>query len=452
MVEFSRGCGGRYQVAWYHIRDMQHEVSEHELEGGAKLLAVDTPGAISFYFSSHVRNGYRFCDPASYDLPHLLEHLSFEGNQRHPEPLEFKSAVERLGAGYNASTGANQTRYYFVAGSDHQKSITDIALDQVLAPIIDPTRVDQQKAVITQELTRHLDNDGRARGYRNHHTLFPTINPPWEDRIKRLATITVDDVRAYWESTHISTNLRFVAAGDFEAGGVERLKAQINHRLTKHTNTGKTLRYTPLVPGDYKQTVTAFPSHIPTQNHFHLTLMRPGWDEESEPALAMIGCIFNGGMASRMSMKARERGLTYSFSGGYGSDFDSTELWMADQTSPEKLPELIELGVRELKSIARADITEDEFERAQGLIVGSIQRSYQVPAGIAGWYNYRFLYDLPSQTIDEWIAEIRAVDREAIRRAGTKFVASDNWALTLIGKDLDAEVGQYKKLMTAALS
>lgn len=448
---FLKGLERIYQVAWYHRNDMQHEVSEHELVGGAKLLAVDTPGAISFYFSSHVRNGHRFCDPKIYEVPHLLEHLVFEGNTRYPEPIEFKSAVERLGAAYNASTGFNQTRYYFVAGTDFREEIVELGLDQLLTPLIDPVRVGQQKQVIDQELRRRLDNDRGNRSYRHNHTLFPVMNLDWEERIKRLARITPEDVREYWEHTYVTSNLRFVVAGDLGAGRLAVMLKQLNRRLKTHP-TGTPFKYEPLKSGRYHRKVTAFPSHIPSQDHFYLTFTELGRDEEAVAALMLLNCVYDGGLASRMKMKSREQGLTYTFNSGYSSGFDSTELWMADQTAPDKLYDLVKLGVTELRGTLTGTISDAEMERARGLIVGSLQRSFQTPAALASWYDYRFLFDLPRLSPDGWIEQARAVDRDAIRKAGQKYVTPDNWSLTLIGQGLDSQTDRYKKLLISAFS
>jgi len=425
---------------------MQHEVSEHELAGGAKLLAVNTPGAISFYFSSHVRNGHRFCDPSIYEVPHLLEHLLFEGNKRYPEPIEFKSAIERLGAGYNASTSYNQTLYYFVAGTDFTKEIVELGLDQILTPLINPDRVKQQKEVIDQELQRRRDNDRGNRHYRHYHSIFPAINPTWEERFERLAKITPEDVRDYWERTYGTSNLRFVIAGDLGTGRLSGMIKQLNRRLAKHP-PGTALEYEPLKPADYSQKVTAFPSHIPSQHHFYLTFSALGRDEEAMAPLLLLSDVYDGGLASRMKMKSRERGLTYAFTSGYSSDFDSTELWMADQTVPNKLHELVELGLMELYGVVAGDISDAEMERAQGMIVGSLQRSFQTPAALASWYDYRFLFDLPRLTPNDWIERARSVDRKAIKKAGEKYVDSRNWTLTLIGEGLDKETKRYEDLL-----
>jgi len=443
---FLKGRKGRYQVACYHINDMQHEVSEHKLEGGAKLLAVDTPGAISFYFSSHVRNGHRFCDPSIYEVPHLLEHLLFEGNKRYPEPIDFKSAIERLGAGYNASTGFNQTLYYFVAGTDFTKEIVELGLDQILTPLIDPARVQQQKEVIDQELRRRFDNDRGNRSYRHYHSMFPAINPSWEERVERLARITPDDVREYWKRTYGTNNLRFVIAGDLGSGRLSNMLTQLNQRLAKHP-AGVALEYKPLKPAEYSQKVTAFPLHIPSQHHFYLTFSELGRDEEDLAPLLLLNNVYDGGLASRMKMKSRERGLTYTFNSGYSSDFDSTEIWMADQTAPDKLFELVQLALHELHGVVTGPISDAEMERSQGMIIGSLQRSFQTPAALASWYDYRFLFDLPRLTPDDWIKRARSADRKAIKRVGEKYVEPKNWSLTLIGEGLDKEIGRYEDLL-----
>src|SRR5437899_2033557 len=92
---------------------MQHEVSQHQLAGGAKLLVINMPNASSFYFGSYVRAGWRFSPRQKLDMPHLIEHLAFEGNESFPNPVDFKFAIEKTGTYTNATTSDQLVWYRF---------------------------------------------------------------------------------------------------------------------------------------------------------------------------------------------------------------------------------------------------------------------------------------------------------------------------------------------------
>lgn len=420
---------------------MQHEISKHALTGGAELLVINVPNSISFYFGSYIRNGHRFCDPAKYEVPHLLEHLAFEGNKTHPEPIQFKTAIEKLGAGFNAHTGNSMTYYHFVAGLEHLTNIIDIAIDQIFEPLIKNERVDQQKRVITQELTRFIDDDRKNNGYRHLHGLFPSLCPDFKERVDMLQGITADDVRRYHHDTYGVANTFYVLSGNFRVGQIKQVVAQLNTRLKRYP-IGEAYRFSSIALSNLGS-VVIYDSKIPTQDHFYLSFNMSGVDHVRMPSLKLLATIFGVGSGSRMQTKVREVGLTYGFHAAVGCNFDKTSLSMFDQTSPDKVVPLIQLAMQELSNIAAGNFNDEEFERAQGLMLGGLKRSLQTPAALAGWYDGKVLYGWPLESPQERLKALELVTRESIKEAADEYIKRDNWLLTMTGQNLEHKKNEY---------
>ncbi|HVE80899.1 MAG TPA: pitrilysin family protein [Candidatus Dormibacteraeota bacterium] len=425
---------------------MQHEIKVHSLAGRAKLLVINMPNAATFYFGSYIRNGYRFCDPQIYDTPHLLEHLSFEGNKKYPNSIDFKSTIETLGSRYNAMTSPHMVKYFFNAGKEHVIPIINIALDQIFEPLIESSRVEQQKKVIAEELTRSLDNDRRNRAYRTRHAVFPAINPDFAERIKMVGSITADDVRSYFSKTHVVANTRFVLAGDFTANELGKIIESLNRRLSGY-ESGKELKYTPLKPGKYQGLIQAFPSSISSQHHFHLGFILPGYDPIALPPLKLLNTMLGLGMGSRVMVKAREKGLTYSLQAGLLIEFDCSDFWIADQTSPDKLEPLINLLSEELYDIAQGNYSQNELNRALGVVKGGLERRQQTPTDLADWYSSAFMFELGLDSPADRIKQLESVTKDDIQKAAAKYITSGSWTMTLIGAGLEKKAGHYQTLL-----
>ena len=74
--------------------DMTHTVHVERIKGITDILIIDLPGARSAYVTFNLYSGFRQAiseDRRLYHVPHLLEHMVFDGSQAYP-------SVEQLGA------------------------------------------------------------------------------------------------------------------------------------------------------------------------------------------------------------------------------------------------------------------------------------------------------------------------------------------------------------------
>lgn len=430
---------------------MQHEVREHKLAGGARLLAVKIPNAITYYWASSFRAGYRFVNSDKYELPHLAEHLAFEGTKKYPSSLAFKSEIERDGTYYNASTGTDVVSYMFSGSGEDLARIIPINLSQIYEPLYRAENIAQERAVITQEMSRKKEDDSWRVGYLATHAVLPERNPEIEERIAAIGSITKEDLRYYHEQCYGTANTAFVLAGDYSDDEVAGVVARLNENLIKRPE-GILLRYERAQWESYHEEVRTFPAFKPQQCQMLLQFIHPGEEDVHYPALRIIAALLTGGLSARLLRKAREAGLTYSISALVGMNHDLTQLSLSSQTESAKLQQLVELAGNEIASIGAGEYSDEELERAIGYVVGSLRRANQTPADYASWYGQRFITGRKLESPEERIDRLQAVSRKAIGATFKRYVMHDLWTLTLIGNGLEDQATAYRTMLSKCFS
>lgn len=431
---------------------MQHETKIHELVGGAKLLSIHIPNTISFYWSSYIRGGFRYAQQNLYELPHLLEHMAFEGTKTYPNPYDFKAEVEKNGAYYNAHTGQDFVWYDFAGNPEELERIVDLNFSQMFEPIIDAERISQQQKVIEQEWSRRKENDGSRLSYYNWLALKPTEYPDIDERIATVHRATDSNLKRFHDVHYGAANITFVVSGDFSQTRIEQLKTQLNRHLAK-VPKGKKHDFVDVPFGKYAGKIVTKQPYKEKQSHFYLSFVTPSRaSDETAAALRVLTTMLCGGMGSRLMLKARERGLTYGISAGMNRQSDLTSVGIFSQTELQNLQPLVELASQELADAAAGGFKDYELDRAKGYIVGSIRRSFQTPAQYAGWYDDDFIRERELGSPEDWVAQIEKIDRAKITEAAERYVGADKMLLTMIGKDLEAEKDNYQKLLSSYFS
>jgi zinc protease len=150
-------------------------------------------------------------------LSHFVEHMLFKGTERFP-----KGQIDRLAfiaSGHsNAETSEDATHYWFAFPSDRWELALAIEADQMRGASFEPCEVEAERHVIFEERAADMDT-ALGRLDQNHLTLaylrHPYRNPilGWPED---LATITVDDLKAFRDLHYRPDGAVLVVVGDVE--------------------------------------------------------------------------------------------------------------------------------------------------------------------------------------------------------------------------------------------
>ena len=150
-------------------------------------------------------------------------------------------------------------------------------------------------------------------------------------------------------------------------------------------------------------------------------------------AFLVVNTALGGGMSSRLFQEIREqRGLAYSVY-SYHSQYTEAGLFTAYAgTTPARAEQVIGLLRRELEDVASGGLTEEEFERAQGHVKGSLVLALEDPGGRMSRLGKSEIAHGEILSVDQTLERIERVTLEDARRVAER-VLSQPMTLTVLG-------------------
>ncbi len=149
-------------------------------------------------------------------IAHFLEHLMFKGTPKYPNG-QFSEIVARNGGQENAFTSLDYTGYFQSIAKDRLDLVMELESDRMRNLIIEEAETETERNVVLEERRTRTDNSPGSRlreqamasFYMNHPYGRPIIG--WEHEIR---DITVEDLKAFYDTWYAPNNATLVIAGD----------------------------------------------------------------------------------------------------------------------------------------------------------------------------------------------------------------------------------------------
>lgn len=405
---------------------MRHTVEEVCLENGARGLLVNVPDATVMSFQFQFRAGSRYTrGPEIYETAHIMEHMAFGANAKFSNEHEFEAEFTKNGAYHNASTSDMGMSYVADCADFEWDRILDLQLLSIGQPKFNETEFKAEKGNVRNELTGYLNN--------NAHLLWPKIQQAfgkkvltYEQRLKTIQNIKLEDIIEHHKRTHTTGNLRFVIAGKID----EDRKKQIVARLENlPLERGERFAF---ITDELKSTRDPIYIHRPDLKNisFGFSIVIPRQLSTTEmDTMHALNHILTGTMHSRIFGQARKRGLAYGIYSGASRGHQDSSWDFEGQTNFDTAEPLFELIVRELKRILAGDLTEEELDAMKSYALGSFQMGGQTVGSTAGFYAGRYFWDGNIRNHAKQPEFIKQISREKMFALAKEFVETGVWVL-----------------------
>ncbi len=301
---------------------MKHEVHHVVLANGAQGLLIHVPDASVMSFEVGFRAGDYLTKKNKIETAHIMEHLLLGANQLVPKARAFQAEFEKNGAYSNASTSIYDVTYEAECADFEWDRILGLLLVAIAKPLFLSEEFEAEFGNVREEMTARSNNHFRhlSQALREKYGFHVVTD---QQRLKLMDNVTVEDVASHYESTHTSSNLRFVIAGHLTATrrkAIEQLFATIElpkgkGRTALPNERPKTLDQPLYIHND---TVDNLYFYLDTFAQHRLTY------PESDN-LSLINTMLTETLYSRILGTARERGLVYSMSSGVGQTKTNTQ-------------------------------------------------------------------------------------------------------------------------------
>ena len=194
--------------------DLEH----YWLDNGLEVILVRDTSAPTVAVDTWYRVGGAN-DPASKSgFAHLFEHMMFEGSP-HIANNEMDQLLERVGGSSNAYTSSDVTGYYQTVPSHQLPLALWIEADRMGGLDVTQENLDNQRAIVIEELQLRYDNSPYGQAVRALLTV-PFSYTPYQRHtggsIEDVNNATLEDLINFHRTYYVPNNATLVVAGDID--------------------------------------------------------------------------------------------------------------------------------------------------------------------------------------------------------------------------------------------
>jgi len=404
------------------------------LDDGIRVVTHEMPGNRSASLGIWVENGSRHETRMENGISHFIEHLLFKGTERR-SAARIAEEMDAVGGVLNAFTAKEHTCYYAKVLDENLPLAIDLLTDIFLHSKFDEEEIERERSVILQEISQAEDTPDDYV-----HDLFSldffrdhAIGRPICGTAATVNRFSREDFVQFFRLRYRPRRVIVAAAGHLRHGDiVNEMAARLGSVADGDDATGLDLPDGSRPP-ELRHGV--FP-HAKSLEQAHLCMGVPGLPQAHPQRYVayVLNTLLGGGMSSRLFQEIREkRGKAYSvysFSSAYR---DVGYFGVYAGTSVESTEEVVELVLKELKSLADGKISEDELRRTQGQLVGSMMLGLESTDSWMSHIARNEIYYGRTISTDDICQGIRVVTRADVIELARQLFRSGALTLSLLG-------------------
>ena len=410
---------------------MKHTIIELTLKNGAKGLLVHVPDATVVDYEFNFRAGEYLVDPKKWETAHLMEHILLGANKRFPKARLFQAEIEKNGAYSNASTGVYDITYEAECADFEWERILDLLLVAITQPLFLQDEFEAEFGNVREELISRSNNHFRHLSLKLREQ-YGFMAKTDQERLELMYNVTLEDIRAHYKRTHTTRNLRFIIAGNLTPKRQEAITQTLEGVKLPLGTSRLSLPHE-------RPTAQVTPVYIHQQNvkniYFYVdSFMGRRLSDPESDALGLANTMLTETLYSKILGRARENGLVYGMSSGFGQTRDVSNWWFGAQVSRKNAPALFDIMLEELEKVFAGDIASEDIEAAKAYSLGRFQRSAQTVGGTAAGYSGRYFFE---DIIDDYYQipkRIKDINKATIVEVARSLFADKVWGMGILSE------------------
>ncbi|MFL5756167.1 MAG: M16 family metallopeptidase [Chloroflexota bacterium] len=400
------------------------------LPKGPRVISARLPGSRAVSVAAYVLAGSRMESSADAGVAHFMEHLTFKGTAAYPSSRAISEAIEGVGGSFNAATDRESTVYWVRVPRREATRAMDVLGELVVRPRLENAEIDQERAVIVEEIRSYLDDPAEYAQMLFQQAMFgdgPLGREICGDEAG-IRALPADTIRSFWQSAYRPANTVVAVAGDVDhATAVELASAAFG------TGNGDTPRWepSPSLPAGPRLLVG---KRDTSQAQLCVGVPALPRDHPDAWTLAVLNAILGDGMSSRLFLSVREeQSLAYDVSSGIVEYADSGALEVSAGVDPAQLAAALTAILAELARLRDEVVPPDELEKAKAYLAGGMELRMDDTRHLASWIGGQEALHDCVYTLDDALAAVEGVDAAAIRRLAGELFLDDALRLAVVG-------------------
>ena len=363
-------------------------------------------------------------------IAHFVEHMLFKGTATRSAQA-IAEEIDSIGGQLDAFTAKEYAAYYIRVLDEHLPIAVNLLSDMILNPALAPVDVAKEQSVILEEIKMVEDAPDdlvhevfTRQFWLNHPLGRPILGTP-----ETVNSFSSQSIRDYFSRTYTAPNLIVAAAGNFQH---EALRDLVSTAFAKLPTTA------PQYPTSAPAVGSGLSSRKKDIEQSHICLgtgaLSQGHDDRH--VAYVLNTILGGSMSSRLFQHIREeRGLAYSVFSNLTSYSDAGMLTVYAGCANDKVGDVIDLTLAELRTIREELVSPEELRRAKDHLKGSLMLSLESTSSRMSHLARQELYFTRHYSMDETLASIEKVTADDILRVARDMVRGDQLSATIVGPE-----------------
>ena len=363
-----------------------YEVEQIRLDNGMRVLLKQRGDAKAASLRLAVEVGTLDMPCEEAEIPHLLEHVVFEGTEAYPEAGDLDHFVAMRGGYSNASTYIDQTVYEIDIYGPETPAAVDALYQRVHKALLEDAAVEGEKAAVHRELgsdaspvRRWLYARGIGQsGWGKAKEVLGDECPGME----RADHVTREQLVDFYREHYVPGNMTLVVVGRFDSDAVLQRIRETFSTMPIAPVPEDQARARPQLAGPVTVESTLAPV-LGSEATVYMVFPTAGNLSEDYPALVVLGDYLEDVLYNRLR---RDAGLSYGPNAGLVTYSDHGYIYVGADVAPTRLDEATDLIRAELDALVQDGIDAETLEETiRSLMLGYAQGS-ETNSDMADYY------------------------------------------------------------------
>jgi predicted Zn-dependent peptidase len=303
--------------------------------------------------------------------------------------------------------------------------------EMVFAPAF--AELDAEREVVLEEIAMYEDQPQELVHDLISEATFGThaLGRPVIGRAEVISSVTKRSISAYHRSMYVPGNVVVAAAGNLKHEELQRLLLRAQRKAAAPVKKGPRVR-----PALVKAPPPSLRFQRKDTEQYHVCIAAPGIarSDKRRFAASLLDGILGGSASSRLFQEIREkRGMAYAVYTFASQYTDTGQIGVYLGTREDNLAACLEIASEQIADISAGNVQPEELARAKENLKGRILLSMESTATRMSRLGKSLITDSELLTIERIMAEIDAVEAEALAELAEVLLAPEKLSAAGIG-------------------